>query len=163
MKTNKIKKVLIVLDYDPTAQKVAETGFSLAKSMGAEVKLLHVYTDAIAYTSPGHVTIMGFSGYMEADTNAIQEVGSDKLKKASYVFLDKTKHHLDDQTIETIVEEGNVAETIIKIAKDIHADVIVIGSHSHRWLEEILMGSVTEKVLRHATIPVFIVPTKKNE
>jgi hypothetical protein len=34
MKTNKMKKVLIALDYDPTAQKVAEVGFSLAKTMG---------------------------------------------------------------------------------------------------------------------------------
>ena len=45
MKTFKMKKVLIALDYDPTAQKVAETGFSLAKTMGAEVILLHVISD----------------------------------------------------------------------------------------------------------------------
>jgi hypothetical protein len=37
MKTNKMKKVLIALDYNPTAQKVAEVGFSMAKSMNAEV------------------------------------------------------------------------------------------------------------------------------
>ena len=49
MKTKKISKVLIALDYDPTAQKVAEIGFSYAKSMEAEVILLHIIADPIYY------------------------------------------------------------------------------------------------------------------
>lgn len=44
MKITNMKKVLIAVDYDPTARKVVELGFSLAKSMGAEVILLHVVT-----------------------------------------------------------------------------------------------------------------------
>jgi nucleotide-binding universal stress UspA family protein len=43
------------------------------------------------------------------------------------------------------------------------ADVIVIGSHSRKWLENIVMGSVTEKVLHHTSIPLLIVPTKKRD
>jgi len=35
-----------------------------------------------------------------------------------------------------------------------------MGSHSRKWLENILIGSVDEKVLHHTTIPLFIVPTK---
>ena len=50
MKTNKVSKVLIALDYNPTAQKVAEAGFSMAKSMNAEVVLMHVIT-CLLYTS----------------------------------------------------------------------------------------------------------------
>ena len=38
-----------------------------------------------------------------------------------------------------------------------------MGSHSRRWLENILMGSVAEKVLHHSTIPIFIIPTKKDK
>ncbi len=74
----KLKKVLIALDYNPTAQKVAETGFLLVK-------------------------------------------------------------------------EGDFAGTILETAKDLHADLIVMGSHSQKWLENILVGSVTEKVLRHTS------------
>jgi nucleotide-binding universal stress UspA family protein len=40
-------------------------------------------------------------------------------------------------------------------------DFIVMGSHSLKWLENLVIGSVTEKVLHYTTIPVFIVPTKK--
>jgi len=44
----------------------------------------------------------------------------------------------------------------------LHADIIVMGSHSRRWLENIVMGSVTEEVLHHTSIPLFIIPTKKH-
>jgi nucleotide-binding universal stress UspA family protein len=41
------------------------------------------------------------------------------------------------------------------------AELIVMGSHSRKWLDAILMGSVTEKVLHHTVLPLYIVPTKK--
>ena len=65
MKTIKMKKVLIALDYDPTAQKVAEVGFSLAKTMGAEIILLHVISDPLQYVSDKHFSVMGFAGYKD--------------------------------------------------------------------------------------------------
>ena len=46
------------------------------------------------------------------------------------------------------------------IAKEIKADLIVIGSHSKKWLDKLLIGSTTEKVLRHTEIPMLIIPTK---
>ena len=161
MKTNKVKKVLIALDYDPTSQKVAEEGFSLAKAMNAEVILLHVISDPIYYYSTEYSPIMGFTGYM--DTDPLQLDSIEGLKKASQYFLDKSKHHLGDNTIKTLVKEGDFAESILKTAKDLHADIIVMGSHSRKWLEDIVMGSVTEKVLHRTSMPLFIIPTKKHK
>jgi nucleotide-binding universal stress UspA family protein len=60
-----------------------------------------------------------------------------------------------------MVAEGDFADSILNVAKEIHADVIVMGSHSRKWLENIIMGSVTEKVLHNTSIPLFIIPTKK--
>jgi len=154
-----VKKVLIALDYDPTAQKVAEKGFVLAKTMGAEVILLHVITDPVYYASTEYSPIMGFTGM---DMAPLQLDNLDGLKKASLYFLEKTKNHLGDENIQTTVQEGDFAQSILKTAKDTHADMIVMGSHSHKWLEKIVMGSVTEEVLNHTTIPLFIVPTKKH-
>ena len=161
MKTSEIQKVLIALDYDPTAEKVAEEGYALAKAMGAEVTLLHVISDPVNYTAPGHITIMGFAGYMEINT--LQADTADALIKASMTYLDQSRKHLGDKEIHTLVEEGDSADTILKIAKSIHADVIIMGSHSRKWLENVLMGSVTENVLHHTTIPLFIVPTKQKK
>ena len=65
MKTDKKQKVLIALDYDPTSQKVAEAGYSIAKSLKAEVILLHIISDPIYYYSREYSTIIGFTGYMD--------------------------------------------------------------------------------------------------
>jgi nucleotide-binding universal stress UspA family protein len=161
MKTNKMQKVLIALDYNPTAQKIAEAGYSLAKSMSAEVILLHVVSDLVYYSSTEYSPVMGFTGFM--DMGPLQLDSIEGLKKASQHFLDKSKLHLGDDTIKTLVEEGDFADTILKCAKDFHADIIVMGTHSRRWLDEILMGSVTEKVLHQSSIPLFIIPTKQKK
>ena len=156
-----MKKVLIALDYNPTAQKVAEVGFSMAKSMNAEVTLLHVITDPVFYSTSGYSPIMGYNGY--EDMSPIQLESVDGLKNASLQYLDKSREYLGDKSIQTIVKEGDFAETILEAAKELRADVIVIGSHSRKWLENVVMGSVTEKVLHHTSIPLLIVPTKKQD
>jgi nucleotide-binding universal stress UspA family protein len=102
---------------------------------------------------------MGFDGYLE--TGPVDNDSVEGLIKASLHFLDQTKRHLKDDSIQTRVGEGEFAESILKVAGEVHADVIVIGSHSQKWLEKIVMGSVTEKVLKHSTIPLFIIPTRK--
>ncbi len=161
MKPSDIQKVLIALDYDPTAQKVAETGFSFAQSLGAEITLLHVVNDPVYYTAGDYDPIMGFTGYLTTDPMLFQN--SEELKKAAMKYLESTRNHLGNADIKLRVEEGDTADSIILISEAIQADILVLGSHSRRWLEEILMGSVTEKILHHTTIPVLVVPTKKQE
>ena len=155
-----MKKILIALDYDPTAQKVAEAGFAFASSMGAEVLLLHAVTDPVYYSSTDYSPIMGFSGYL--NTDPLQFSSSEVLKTASLNFLAKTRIHLGNPSIEIMVEAGEISEVILKVAKKWHADSIVIGSHSRKWLENIVMGSVTEQVLHQTTIPLFVIPTRKH-
>jgi nucleotide-binding universal stress UspA family protein len=161
MKTIIMKKVLIALDYNPTAQKVAELGFAMAKAMNAEIVLLHVISDPVYYSSANYSPVMGFTGFMDMDPQQLNI--TEELKKASQHFLEKSKHHLGDKTIQTLVKEGDCADSIIKTAEELHADIIVMGSHSQKWLENIIMGSVTEKVLHHTSIPIFIIPTKQNK
>ena len=153
-----MKKVLIALDYNPTSQKVAEIGYTTAKEMNAEVILLHVIKDPEHYSSSEYSPIVGKQGNM--DTSQIQTDSAVGLSKASRHFLNKIKHHLNDETIHTMVKEGEVAETILEAAKDKSADIIAIGSRSQNWLENVLLGSITEKVIRHTTIPLLIIPIK---
>lgn len=155
-----MKTVLIALDYNPTAQKVAETGYSLAESLKAKVILLHVFTDPTFYATSGFSPIMGYNGFVDVSPTVLEN--TDGLKDASLQYLNKTRQHLGDDTIQTLVSEGDIAKTILSTAKDQHADVIVMGSHSQRWLENIVMGSVTEKVVNKSSVPLFIIPTRKD-
>lgn len=149
MKKNSINKVLIALDYDENAQKVAEAGFSVAKAMNAKVYLLHVLYEQPVYYSGFH--------YM---SNLRVDI-MDDLMKSTEKFLSKTKKHLGDEAIEVIVKEGNIAEKIMETANELKVDMIVLGTHSRKWIENIMMGSEAEAVLKRSDIPLFIVPTKK--
>ena len=156
-----MKKVLIALDFDPSAQTVAESGYALAKSMNAQVYLLHVVSDATYYSSLNYSPIMGFDSFSNMDV--IQTDAVFELQEAAKEFLDKSRQHLGDPSIETITRDGDFGDTITDVATEINADIIVMGTHSRRGLEKILMGSVAEKVLRKSTVPMFIIPTKEIE
>jgi nucleotide-binding universal stress UspA family protein len=161
IKLSKMKKIVIAIDDDPTAQAVAEAGFNIAKAMSAGVVLVHVLSDIQDYALTAASPISGFGGYM--DMSYSEPVIEALTRQASFRFIDEITAKHGDTRIETIVKEGDVASVLLQAAAEEDAGMIVIGSHSRKWLEAILMGSVTEKVLRHTVIPLFIVPTKKNE
>lgn len=150
-----MKKILIAVDYDPSAEKVARAGYEMAMAMGAQVTLLHVIADPAYYSTVEYHPIMGFTGFSDPH---IPEMVESELKNEAQRFLAQSKLHLGDGPIETMVAEGVFADTIQKVAEDIHADVIVMGRHGRKGLKKLLMGSVTEKVLHHSTIPLFIIP-----
>lgn len=153
-----MEKVLIALDYDPTAEKIAETGYALARAMGAEVILLHVVADPNYYSTLDYSPIMGYTGFSSPDM--LMLIDDTEIKKASQEFLEQSKRHLADERITTLLGEGDCAEAILKAATDTNVDIIVMGTHSRRGLDKILMGSIAEKVLHHSDIPLFIIPTK---
>ena len=150
-----MKKILIAIDYDPSAEKVAEAGYTMGMAMAAEIILLHVIAEPTYYSSMEFSPIMGFTGF--ADPH-IPEMVEAELKKEALRFLDQSKEHLGKGPIKTMVVEGTFAETILKVAKEEGADIIVMGRHSRRGLGKLLIGSVTEKVLHHSTVPLFIIP-----
>ena len=157
MKTNKIKNVLIALDYDPTSKKVAENGFAMANAQGADVTLLHVSVDLAIYSAAyADMGVWQMDTLNNFETHEMRNAGSRN-------FLEKAKRHLGDTAIQTMLKEGDPAQQIIAAAHEIKADCIVMGSHSQKWLENILVGSVTEEVLRKTNVSMFIVPTKIKE
>ena len=153
-----MKKILIALDHNAGAQKIAEAGYELSEALHAHTILLHVTSDSTYYASLNYSPILGFDSFSNLDvvqTNAVEE-----LKRTAEDYLDNMKLSLGDETIETIVKEGDYAENILQTAKEIKADIIVMGTHSRKGLDKVLLGSVAENVLHHATIPLFIIPVK---
>ena len=151
MKPIKINKVLIALDYDETAQKVAELGFAMAQAMNAETILLHVISEKPIY----------YSSYTYMRDLNVSIAGD--LKVSTLEFLAKIKKQLGNESIKTIAYEGEVSDMILKAASTMKVDMIVLGTHGRKWLENILMGSVAADVLKKSTFPMFIVPTKKRD
>ena len=61
------------------------------------------------------------------------------------------------------VVEGNVASSIVELAESLPADLVVMGTHGASGFERLMLGSVTEKVLRRASCPVLTVPRRAHE
>ncbi len=155
------KKVLIAIDYNTNATKIVDIAYSFAKAMKAEITLIHVVENEVYYTSFITSPITGIVDFDSA--TFYQYMNSESLISAANYYLDKIKKHLKDSKVHTIVERGNFADVILSTAKDLKVDLIIMGSHSQKWLEQVLIGSTTEKVLNHTQIPLLIIPTKRKK
>ncbi len=151
-----MKKILIALDYTPSAERVAETGHAIAKAFNAELTIIHVITEA-AFYAMDYAPIMGYTG---GYTMGAIELATD-IKKEAEVFLAATVTHLGDNSITTKVLDGNTADTIIKYSQEWKADLIVAGSHSHHGIERLFSTDIASFLLKHSTIPLLTIPTEE--
>lgn len=149
---------MIALGYSKSAQRIAESGYQLAKAMNARPILLHVMSDTTVFSYLKYSPIIGFDSF--SAVNVIHSDSAEQLEIASYKYLEEVKRRLDDETIQTVVKSGECGDTISRTATELSAEVIVMGTHGRRGLEKLFLGSVAENVLRHSAIPVFIIPIK---
>lgn len=140
-----MKKILIALDDGPPSEKVASIGFQLGQQLSAEIALVSV-VDTTALMTDGDVTPRELADIIKND-----------FKKSQQMLIDKV---FKDYKVWTFVEEGKPYEPILKVAEEWEADLIILGTHGRTGLSHLLMGSVAEKVVRHSTKPLFIVPAK---
>ncbi len=152
-----MKKVLIALDYHSNAKEIAKIGHQLAKDIGAQAILIHIVDDEENYI-PQYDPILGLGGFdYTVFSNARDTTG---FIDSSLYYLNTIKANLKDDSIQTFVNSGNPTVEILANANDFKAKIIVMGTHSKRWFEKILMGSVAESVLESSKIPVLLIPCK---
>lgn len=155
-----VKTVLFPTDIGPQSINVLRHAEALAVANAADVVLLHVIEPLPAYA------LGVIRGYMSAEAaQAMRESGIDELRRdvetRLQAFLDEESSALEGSALSmpTIrIAEGSPAATILSEAKALNADVIVMGTHGHSTLGEIVMGSVVNKVLHKADIPVLVIP-----
>lgn len=138
----RFQRILIPTDGSPTSEHAVEVALDMAETMGATVTGLYVM-DASAYaTLPGDV-----------EWGSIREI----LQKESEETLDTLEERCStrDLACERDVREGHPAQEIIEASRD--HDLVVMGTHGRSGIRHLLMGSVTEKVIRHAPVPVLVV------
>jgi hypothetical protein len=77
-------------------------------------------------------------------------------------FVEKYPRAATFQRVHTHQRLGAVADEIAELASDLEADLVVVGTHSRRGVERLLLGSVAERVVRIAPCPVVVVRTKQD-
>lgn len=145
-----MRKILVALDTTAADVPVVEHARTLAKAFGSHVRLLHVASPA-----PDLV------GY-EAGPQYIRDVRAEELKHEHGELL-RWREELSAAGIETDTRlvMGPTADTIFEEADALGADLIVMGSHGRRGLARLLIGSVSEEVLKEHKWPLLVVPTQR--
>jgi len=143
------KKILVPLDGSALAAKVLPQVIDLAKTMQAQVTLLHICYSPVAF------------GAGEA-TPAVIEKAADHATKWCGTFLGQTAKDLQAQGLEVVFDcvEGVPARAIIAYAARNEMDLIAMASHGRGEVAWIL-GSIAEKVVSHATVPVLLIRVLK--
>jgi nucleotide-binding universal stress UspA family protein len=151
-----IKKVLIGIDSSKIAEHAAEYGFELARAFKGRVGLVHVIEPTIMpLTNNVDPMLGGTMQDMGANDVELVDIQNEASKRVVHNIIEKFGK---DISITHFTEFGDTADGIIEASKEFNADIIVVGTHSRTGLDRLLMGSVAEHVVRHATVPVFVVP-----
>ena len=141
------KHILLPTDGSEKAQIAAEKAVELAKQHGAKITAV-VVIDPFPYIGLGEASAFGLQAYLtEAQAMAGQSLDSVRqLADAAGVSF----------TADTI-ERSATHEGILDTAEAEHCDLIVIGSHGSQGMKSLILGSVTQKVLTHSTVPVLVI------
>lgn len=97
----------------------------------------------------------GFEGSLYTPEEQ-EKVWAQELAEAG-AELARTAAALGGTRVDKRIEVGDVASTVCRVAEDLEADVVVVGSHGRTGLGRLLLGSVSEHIVRHAPCPVLVV------
>ena len=142
-----MKKIIVPVDFSKHSEYAMEAASILAKKHGAEILALHMLemSDALLTKADN-----------EQNAKAIFF-----LKLAEQKFEDfLNKDYLKGVDVIPIVKHFKVFSEVNEVAKEHSVDLIVMGSHGASGLTEIFVGSNTERVVRHSSIPVLVVKNK---
>ncbi|MBL1211876.1 MAG: universal stress protein [Ignavibacteriae bacterium] len=138
--------ILAPIDFSDHSKKTIQYVRRIAKNYDAKIQLLHVIEDNLPaiYSLAGHTSIYDLEPKIEEKTKA-------KIKEF-YTSIEGA-----EENYEIFTRVGHPAKTIINFSEENNSDLIVIATHGLRGIDHFLMGSVTEKVVRRSSIPVFTV------
>lgn len=143
-----MKNILVPIDFSAVQDSLVATASALAKPLGAKLWLVHV-----AAPDPDFV---GF------------KVGPEYVREHRAEIL--RQEHQDIQALaaqlmgtgieaESLLVQGPTTDTLLEVATNVAADMIVIGSHGRSALFRAFVGSVSEQILKDSKVPVLVVPT----
>jgi nucleotide-binding universal stress UspA family protein len=146
-----IKNILVALDYGDTCQSVFNRAIELAQPLHANLNLVSVLR-------PERDDSLTQAPYSDADWKTYTDRYRD-LETVGSKMLESLAHQAKEAGIkvEFIQEIGNPGPVICELAKTWGADLIVVGSHGRKGLSEMLLGSVSNYVVHHATCSVMVV------
>jgi nucleotide-binding universal stress UspA family protein len=142
-----IKLILCPIDFSEFSVTAYHHAQSLAEHYRAKLVAQHV-VELWRYPYADYAASLGD---YERFTQALREGGTEQLQE----FV--TNHNHDNIQPELVVHQGMASDSILSFAQAQKTDVIVMGTHGRRGFDRLMLGSVTERVMRRAPCPVLAV------
>jgi nucleotide-binding universal stress UspA family protein len=146
--------ILIPTDGSKAAENAVDQAIDVAAKYGATVHALYVVdVDATSY-SLGTEQV---DRIRQGNLDEMTEVKEHADEATGYVATVAARHGVD---VEEHVRAGEPARAIRKFVEENDIDLVVMGSHGRSGLKRVILGSVTEKVLRRTRLPVLVVDVR---
>jgi nucleotide-binding universal stress UspA family protein len=142
-----IATVLVATDFSKTADAAVERARALAKSRGARLVLTHVMGLA-PFAAGGPPPVAAIPPDLE---QAVRDAADRRLARIAEAC------EKDGIEVETALETGEPAHCIVELAKNVEADLVVMGTRGLSGLRHLILGSTAEAVVRTAACPVLTV------
>jgi nucleotide-binding universal stress UspA family protein len=143
-------RILVAVDGSETSRRAFEAALTLAKSTGAVLQPVFVVeTTPMYFEAPGY------------DPSVLRNRLVEQGKELSVEFA----REMDAQGVEgaIVVSEASslddVSTAVLKAAADFNADLLVMGTHGRRGFQRLILGSVAERCVRQARLPVLLIPS----
>jgi universal stress protein A len=137
----KLNRILCPVDFSEHSQSALEMSATLARESGAELILLHSVDSPAAYTGDTYYDLR------------------EALKPEAQRDLDRLVVPEPAPPVRRMLVEGDAGAAILDVARDEKVDMIVLSTHGRSGVTRLLMGSVAEYVVRHASCPVLTLKT----
>jgi nucleotide-binding universal stress UspA family protein len=140
-----LRRVLVPVDFTETSDRALEYALELARKFEAKITVMHAY----------QIPVYGFP---DATYITAAEVAG-QISIAAQARLDAILEAQKTSGVEmtAILRDGVAWEEINRVADEVKADLIIIGTHGRRGLARALLGSVAENVIRTSTMPVLVI------
>lgn len=140
-------KILITLENGRADATLLPHAATLAKTVGAELLLLHVA-----------------DGWAARNFEQLKLAESEEMK-ADSAYLEQTAADLRKQglTVDTLLALGNPPAEIVKIAASSGCDLIAMASHGHKLIGDLLHGSTIDRVRHNTRVPLLVVRAAMGE
>lgn len=146
-----LKKVLVPLDFSEPSRKALRYAQAFAEQFGARLTLLHV-VEPLSY--PPDFAVVPLLP-PDAEGPRLQELAKHLAELGRSVG--------GGVETEPIVISGRPWQGVVDYAKEADVDLIIVSTHGYTGLKHVLLGSVTEKIVRHAPCPVLVVRDEEHD
>jgi nucleotide-binding universal stress UspA family protein len=144
------KRIVCPIDFSDASKHALEHSVVMARWYESHITGLHVLESTFRFEPPILFAERGGLKALPVDRDQLRSRLTDWMLPASAAGI----------PWDTRIEEGAPADCVLEFARGLPADLIVMGTHGRGGVEHLLLGSVTEKVLRNAACPVLTVPPK---